>query len=235
MRSRSIPHRHWVQATLIVSAWCACSASTANEAPTPAAAPDNPCSTEKSVVVGGVIGGVFGRILGIPGGSRAGMVLSGTVAGLGCYEYNVRTLQSKTAAQADADYQKSNPAPTPEPVVVSYSAQAEAATAARGQPLKLSSVVELVDGAQQPVREVREELVISNPDGKPFGTASKPFVATTAGRFENTFEIKLPEKAAVGVYRLKTALFVNGAAASTRDLDVQLVWSGQDATLVALK
>lgn len=161
------------------------------------------------------------------------MVISGTVVGLGCYDYNVQTRQSKTAAQADADYLKTNPAPAPEPVVVSYSTQAETPTATRGQPLKLSSVVELVNGAQQPVREVREELVISNPDGKPFGTGSKPFIATTAGRFENSFEVKLPEKAAAGVYLLKTALYVNGVAALSRDVDVKLVWDGREAVLVA--
>ena len=231
MLTRSTDYSRFAGVVLVLSGCFAGSTSMAADAVPPP--PQNPCSVGKSAVAGGVLGGVFGRILGIPGGSRAGIAISGAAGGLGCYEYNVQTRQSKTAAEADADYLKSNAAPAPEPVVVSYSAQVEAPTVTRGQPLKLSSVVELVNGAQQPVREVREELVISNPDGKPFGTGSKPFVATTAGRFENTFEIKLPDKAATGVYLLKTALFVNGVPGSTRDLDVQLVWDGIDATLLA--
>lgn len=225
--------RRFSRAVVVLSAGFVGGAAMAADAA--AVPPQNPCSVENSAVVGGLLGGVFGRILGIPGGSRAGMVISGSVVGLGCYDYNVQTRQSKTAAQADADYLKSNPAPAAEPVVVSYSTQAEAPTATRGQPLRLSSVVELVNGAQQPVREVREELVISNPEGKPFGTGSKPFLATTAGRFENSFEVKLPEKAAVGVYLLKTALYVNGVASLSRDVDVKLVWDGREAMLVATR
>lgn len=233
MNLHLLKDRRLSRAIVLLSACSAGAAAVAADAATPP--PQNPCSVENSAVVGGLLGGVFGRILGIPGGSRAGMVISGSVVGLGCYDYNVQSRQSKTAAQADADYLKANPAPAAEPVVVSYSTQAETPTATRGQPLKLSSVVELVNGAQQPVREVREELVISNPDGKPFGTGSKPFVATTAGRFENSFEVKLPEKAAPGVYLLKTALYVNGAAALSRDVDVKLVWDGREAVLVAAR
>ena len=231
MFTRQTANRSFSCVVVLLSAWCVVSSSTA--ADTAASAPQNPCSTEASTVVGGVLGGMFGRILGIPGGSRAGALVSGAAAGLGCYEYNIRTKQSKTAAEADADYLKSNLVAAPEPVVVSYSTQTETPTATRGQPLKLSSVVELVNGSEKPVREVREELVISNPDGKPFGTGSKPFVATTAGRFENTFEVKLPEKAATGVYLLKTSLIVNGVTASARDLSVQLVMNGNTAKLLA--
>lgn len=84
-------------------------------------------------------------------------------------------------------------------------------------------------------RAVREELSIYNPDGAPFKTGSKPFSANSAGRCENSFEVKLPEGVSQGVYALKTHVYVNGKLAATRDLRTQVVWDGSSGVLVALR
>ena len=145
---------------------------------------------------------------------------------------NVQSRQTKTAAQADADYQRARGALPELPAVVAYS-PTMAGTVQRGQKFNINSSLEVVNVRNEPVREVREELVIYNPDGKQFGTSAKPFAASGSGRFENSFEVGLPANASQGVYALKTNVFVNGKPSASRDLRTQLVWNGTSGVLVA--
>ena len=77
----------------------------------------------------------------------------------------------------------------------------------------------------QPVRSVREELVVYTPDGNPIGNApsSKPFQAKTGGRYENAFELTLPQGVSQGQYAVKTDLFVNEQKVATRDMSAKVV------------
>jgi hypothetical protein len=211
----------------------ACAAPGGQNGQTGAATEEDPCSVGKSTVAGALAGALLGALLNGEKGARQGTLVGGVLGAATCVAINYNSRQTKSAAQADADYQKARGALPTEPTVVSYSAQLAAKSVHRGQPMKVNSSLEMVNGKTQPVREVREELVISNPDGTAFKSASKPFSAHTAGRYENSFEVKLPEGVSQGVYALKTNVYVNGKLAATRDLRTQVVWDGSSGVLLA--
>lgn len=211
----------------------ACAAPRGQGGQAGAAGEEDPCSVGKSAVAGAVAGAVLGALLNGKKGAAQGALAGGALGAAACVAINYKSRQTKSAAQADADYQKARGALPTEPAVVSYSPQLAANTVQRGQPMKVNSSLELVNGTTQPVREVREELAIFNPDGTAFKSGSKPFIANTAGRYENSFEVKLPEGVSQGVYALKTNVFVNGKLVATRDLRTQVVWDGRATVIVA--
>lgn len=211
----------------------ACAAPRGPGSSNTAVAEEDPCSLGKSAVVGALAGAVLGAMIGGKEGAGKGAIAGGALAAAACVAINVNSRQTKSAAQADADYQRARGRLPDEPSVVSYSPQLAAKSVQRGKPMKVESLLELVNGAKQPVREVREELAIFNPDGTQIKTGSKPFSASSAGRYENSFEVKLPEAAPQGRYALKTNVFVNGKLVATRDLQTQVVWDGRQGMLVA--
>lgn len=213
----------------------ACAAPRGQGRQTGASSDENPCSVGKSALAGAVAGAVFGALVNGAKGAGQGAVAGGALGAAACVAINYQSRQTKSAAQADVDYQRARGALPSEPTVVSYSPQLAANVVQRGQPMRVNSTLELVNGTTQSVREVREELAIFNPDGTAFKSGSKPFSANTAGRYENTFEVKLPEGVSQGVYALKTNVYVNGKLAATRDLHTQVVWNGNSGFVVALR
>ena len=211
----------------------ACAAPRGPGSQSSAAADEDPCSIGKSAVAGAVAGALLGAMVGGKKGAGQGAMAGGALAAAACVAVNFNSRQTKSGAQADADYQRARGGLPAEPSVVSYSSQLAAKSIQRGMPMKVESALELVNGASQPVREVREELAIFNPDGTQIKTGSKPFSASSAGRYENSFEVKLPEAAPQGRYALKTNVYVNGKLAATRDLQTQVVWNGSQGVLVA--
>lgn len=195
----------------------------------------DPCSVGTSAIVGVGIGAVLGALAGGKGGALKGGAIGGAVAAVACLAINVQSRQTKTAAQVDREYQQQQGALPREPSVVTYQSQLSAGSVQRGQPFHVNSVLELANGSTQQVQSVREELVVFNPDGSPFNVtpASKPFAASTGGRFENSFELQFPNGVSQGIYNLKTQLYVNNKLAATRDLRTQVVWDGERATVTA--
>jgi hypothetical protein len=197
------------------------------------AADDDPCSIGKSAVAGAVAGALLGALLNGKKGASQGALAGGALGAAACVAINHESRQTKSAAQADADYKKARGTLPTEPAVVSYSPQLAAKSVQRGQPMRVNSSLELVNGSTQAVRKVSEELAIFNPDGTEFKTGSKPFSANSAGRYENSFEVKLPDGVSQGVYALKTRVYVNGKLSAERDLRTQVVWDGSLGVLVA--
>ena len=190
-----------------------------------AAADEDPCSVGATAAAGAAVGALLGAFVNGKKGALQGAALGGGLAAAGCLAINVNSRQTKTAAQADRDYIRARGALPREPQVVSYTPQVSSATVKRGQPFKVNSVVELVNGSAQNVNDVREELVVLDPQGQPFKSGSKALASNskTGGRFENSFELTLPAGVSQGVYGVKTNLYVNGKLAATRDLRTQLV------------
>lgn len=186
---------------------------------------DDPCSVGATAAAGAAVGALLGGLISGKSGIVKGAAIGGGLAAAGCLAINVNSRQTKTAAQADRDYIRTRGALPREPQVVSYTPQVSAATVKRGQPFKVNSVVELVNGSAQNVNDVREELVVLDPQGQPFKSGSKALASNnkTGGRFENSFELTLPAGVSQGVYGVKTNLYVNGKLAATRDLRTQLV------------
>lgn len=200
------------------------------------AADEDPCSVGKSALVGAAVGAVLGAIVGgNRGGAIKGAALGTGVGVISCVAFNIKSQQTKTAAQAEQDYLRTKKELPSEPVITAYSSQLQRTSVRRGQPVNVNSTLELVNGRNQKVTEVREELVVFNPDGTPFKTGSKAFSSNSAGRYENTFELKLPQGAPQGEYALKTNVYVNGKMMATRDLRTQVVWNGTTGEVVAAR
>lgn len=195
---------------------------------------DDPCSVGTSAVAGAAVGALLGAVINGKNGALAGAAIGASVVGLGCYAFNVNSRQTKTAAQSDRDYLKARGTLPPEPQVVAYDSQV-GSTVERGKPFKVNSTVELVNGRTEPIREVREQLVLLDTKGQPVKNGTKPIETTnaSAGRYENSFELKLPDGVSQGVYPLQTNLYVNGKLAASRDLRTQVVIRENGATLVA--
>ena len=204
---------------------------------TQAATDEDPCSVGTSAAAGAAVGALLGALAGGKNGALKGAAIGGGLAAAGCLAINVNSRQTKTAAQADRDYIRARGALPREPQVVSYTPQLSASTVKRGQPFKVNSVVELVNGSAQSVNDVREELVVLDPQGQPFKSGSKALASNnkSGGRFENSFQLTFPEGVSQGVYGVRTNLYVNGKLAATRDLRTQLVMldadTGVDAQL----
>lgn len=182
------------------------------------------------------MGALLGAVINGKNGALAGAAIGAGVVGLGCYAFNVNSRQTKTAAQSDREYVKARGALPPEPQVVAYDSNV-GNTVERGKPFKVNSTVELVNGRNEPIREVREQLVLLDTKGQPVKNGTKPVETTnaSAGRYENSFELKLPEGVSQGVYPLQTNLYVNGKLAASRDLRTQVVINDDGAVLVATR
>lgn len=194
---------------------------------------DDPCGVGSSALTGAAAGALLGLLVDGRRGALRGAAAGGLVGAIGCVMVNSQSRQTRTAAQVDGDYVRARGRLPAQPQVVSYQPRLNDGMVQRGQPLMVTSVVELVNGATTPVREVREELVVFDQEGKPFKSGSKPLVNHTGGRFENSFELTLPKDASQGRYAMKTNLYVNGQLSASRDLSTQLVWNGESGVLVA--
>ena len=185
----------------------------------------DPCNTTSAAVGMGLLGAVLGAAVAGKEGAVMGAAMGGAIGYATCAAYNVQSVQRKTAQQVETQYRRDHGALPDQPTVVNYSAGISAPSVQRGQKFKVQSAVEVVDGSMQPVRSVREELVVYTPDGNPIGNApsSKPFEARTGGRYENAFELTLPQGVSQGQYAVKTDLFVNEQKVATRDMSAKVV------------
>lgn len=195
----------------------------------------DPCNVAGSAIAGALVGALIGGLSGNRTTALKGAAIGGALGAASCVAINVQSRQTKTAVQAEQDFRNLHPVVPSEPTLVFYDPRLSAGVVRRGQPFMVESALELVNGTDVLVREIREEIVVYDAGGKAINSGSKPFVASTAGRFENSFEIKLPTNAPQGVYSMQTRLYVNGKLAATRDLRSQVVRNGADVVLIALR
>lgn len=184
---------------------------------------EDPCSVGTTAVAGAAVGALLGALVNGKKGAVQGAALGGVVGALGCVAVNSNSRQTKTAAQADRDYVKSRGALPRDPQVVSYTPQMSSTVVKRGAPMVIKSTVELVNGSVTPITEVREEMVVFDTHGEQIRSKDKPLVNRSGGRFENSFELSLPQQAPQGLYTIKTNLYVNGKLMAKRDMSTQLV------------
>jgi hypothetical protein len=196
---------------------------------------EDPCSVGKSAVAGALVGALIGGLVKGRDGAIKGAVVGGTAGAIGCAAVNSNSRQTKSAAQVDQEYVKARGMLPSEPQLVSYNPKINSVVVQRGQPLKINSIVELVNGSTQPVRDVREELVIFDPQGEKVKNGTKSLQINSGGRFENSFEVTLPEGVSQGMYAMKTNLYVNGKLSATRNLQAQFVWQGEVGLMLAGK
>ena len=198
----------------------------------PKAADEDPCSVGNSALAGAAIGALLGGIAKGGKGALKGALAGGAIGAVGCLAINANSRQTRTAAQVDQDYIRTHRRLPADPQVVAYTPTI-ASTAQRGQPVQVNSTVELVNGSQNKVTEVREELQVFDQSGKQFMGHQKPVTNNSGGRFENSFVMTLPPSVSQGTYTMKTTLYVNGKVAASRNLQTQLVMNERGMIMIA--
>jgi hypothetical protein len=194
----------------------------------------DPCSVGQSAAAGAALGALIGGLAKGRKGALKGALAGGAIGAVGCLAINANSRQTRTAAQVDQAYIQSHNRLPAEPQVIAYTPSI-ANTAQRGQPVQVNSTVELVNGSQTRVSEVREELQVFDQSGKQFLGGQKPLVNKSGGRFENSFVMTLPESASQGMYTMKTTLYVNGRVSATRNLQTQLVMNEGRMIMIAAR
>lgn len=198
----------------------------------PKTANEDPCSVGQSALAGAALGALLGGLTKGGKGAVRGALAGGAIGAAGCLAINANSRQTRTAAQVEEAYIKTHSRLPAEPQLIAYTPSI-AGTAQRGQPVQVNSTVELVNGSQNRVTEVREELQVFDQSGKQFLNGQKPLVNTTSGRFENSFILTLPESVSQGTYTMKTTLYVNGKVSATRNLQTQLVINERGMIMLA--
>jgi hypothetical protein len=184
---------------------------------------DDPCNVAASVVGGALLGAIAGKIVGGKDSVMTGALVGGAGGAALCFSINLKSRQVRSASQVNQDYTRLHGALPREPVVDSYTALSATSTTQRGDWIRIDSVLEVTNGSTEPLRSVREEVVLLDPSAAPVRSNSKAFIAKSAGRYENSFEIKLPANAPQGRYSLQMKVFVNDKLVVTRDLYQQIV------------
>lgn len=191
---------------------------------------DDPCNPLALAIVGAGVGALAHK------NDRAkGAVVGGAVSALACLAINATTRQVKPSHTVEREYVQARGSLPPAPLLLNYSTSIQPAQAMRaGNPVQLQSNIEVVEGKNVPIREVREQIVLFDPDGKEFKRGEKIVSdsRTGAGQFQNTFSFTLPSQAPQGIYTAKTVVIVNNQPLRQNDSKVQIVLGPEAGTLV---
>jgi hypothetical protein len=181
----------------------------------------------------GVGGALLGRLISGKDGTAKG-ALAGLAA---CAVVEIVSRQTKNAAQVEQQYRASNQQPLPpEARIDSYATLLSPNGVAKaGDQIKIQSTIRAISGANEPVQEVRERLIAYAPTGEEFKRGEKKVNdAAGSGEYDNSFTLKLPQGAPEGVYKLKTEVYLNGRAASTKESNFQVADLGTGVRHVAM-
>lgn len=182
------------------------------------------CNPGVSAVIGALVGGALGAT------KNSAMAVKGAAAGaavaaLACMAVNARSRQTHDAATVEAEYRREHADTLPAvPTVTAYETSIEPGTRVMaGQNVEIRSNLKIVDGTQQHVSSVREELVLLDTNGKEFRRARKDVQSTAGGGYENSFSFTFPKGISQGIYSARTELLVNDQVAARSDEQLQLV------------
>lgn len=217
---------------LVVAALSAAVLAGCASAPKGGVSSDDPCNP----VVGAVVGGALGAILGGDKHRVQGTAVGAGLGALACVGYNYRAQQTKSAEQVSAEYrQKNNNALPATPTVTAYRTETRNASARGGDEVTVTSNIELVPGAKEPLKELREEFSIVDPNGTERSKIAKTPVAAgaTGGAFVSTLQFQFPKGVPAGAYQVQSRLFVNGKPAQTSSVKIQVAQASSGMLQVA--
>ena len=195
-------------------------------------ADSDPCN----LLVGGILGGVAGALLDRNRRGR-GAAVGAAVGALACVAVNAASKQTRTAQQVEEDYRKNNQGQLPpeDPVVQAYDVTVNPdAGVQAGEKLLVVSNITVVRSANQQVKEVKELLTLTGPDGKTRTAEKKASEQAGSGAYENTFSLTLPKGVSPGAYPVSTQLFVNGKVLAERNQELRVVAQGDALRFVLL-
>ena len=173
-----------------------------------------------TVVAGAVVGAIVGGLIAAATKNKAGQgaaigaAVGGGATAAYCFAFKSEAKQTKTAAQVENEYRQQTRGVLPDtPVVRNYSTSINPANGAvsKGGQLVIVSNAEVVNGANQRVEKVEEEIKLSR--GKEnFGTMKKEMPGKGGGYQVNT-TINVPDKFQDGAYALESRVLINGQPA----------------------
>lgn len=181
----------------------------------------DPCN----ILVGAVIGGLAGALLDRDKRGRGALIGAATGA-VACVAVNAVSRQTRTARQVEDDYRRTHQGQLPpnEPVVETYSTSLNPSnTVQSGERLRLLSSVTVVSGANEPVKQVKEVMTLTSPDGNTRTAEKIANEQPGSGAYENAFNLTLPKGVAPGAYPIRTQLYVNGKPLAERRHDLRVV------------
>jgi hypothetical protein len=182
------------------------------------------CNPGMSAALGAIVGGALGATRN---GATAvkGAVAGAAVGALACMAVNFHSRQTHDAATVEAEYKRKHANTLPAvPTVTAYETSVEPrAQVMAGQNVEVRSNLKIVDGTQQHVSSVREELVLLDTNGKEFRRVGKDVQSKAGGGYENSFSFAFPKGVSQGIYKMHTELLVNGQVAAHSGEQLQLV------------
>ncbi len=200
------------------------------QSPRRAAASEDSCNP----VVGAVIGGAAGALFGGDRHRAQGALLGAGLGALACVAYNYKASQTKTAQQVGDEYRKANHGELPPaPVVTAYRTETSRTTARGGDEVTVRSNIEVVPGAKEPLRELREEFVVVDPAGIERSKIAKMPAPAGGGAYVSTLQFTFPKGVPPGEYKVQSRLYVNGTAAKTSTVRIQVARRAVGDTAVA--
>lgn len=183
------------------------------------------CNAVTGAVAGAALGALVGGLTGNGGGKRAfeGAAIGAGAGAITCVAFNALSKQTRSSQQVSQDYEQQHRGQLPAtPVVTAYSMSVN--PAAGVQPGSTASVVSnmtVVDGATQPVGQIKEALTLSGPNGQMHhDKVVNP--SGGGGSYQNQFQITLPSGLEQGTYQVATQLYVNGQMLAERQQNLQV-------------
>lgn len=189
-------------------------------------------------VIGAVIGGILGGLIDSNRRGRGAAIGAGLGA-LACVAINAITKQTRTAEQVEADYRAKNEGSLPtETKVEGYNTTIiPSNTVQPGGKFQVISTIDVIQGTQVPIKEIRERVTLFRPDNTSQALGSLEKVATqkaASGTFENTFSFTFPQGVPQGSYPVQSVVYLNGQEVEKRTSQIQVVTLGTGA-LIALQ
>lgn len=184
----------------------------------------------------GAMGALVGAALGAGHNKEAaakGAIAGAAIAALSCLAINASSRQTQTAETVQAEYRQANAGVLPSvPTVLAYDTSIYPGNrVAAGQSVEIKSNLKLVDGTQQRISSVREDMILLGTDGREIKRVGKDVSSNlSGGGYENTFSFSFPSGVSQGVYGVRTELLVNGQVVGQNDEGLQLVIDYHPAT-----
>jgi len=182
---------------------------------------DDPCNP----VVGAVVGGALGALAGGDRHRARGAAIGAGLGALACIAVNYNSRQTRSAEQVGEDFRLRTGGELPaNPVVTAYSVQAARTDARAGDEVSLASAIEVVPGRIEPLKELREDFVIVDPNGVERSRLTKtPAPAgSRGGAFVSTLQFTFPKGVPAGTYQVQSRLFVNGKPAQASAVKIRV-------------
>lgn len=229
--SRATRTRRGLRRAAVALAVAAVLAGCANR-PKGGVSSEDPCNP----VVGAVVGGAVGMLIGGDRRRTEGALVGASLGALACVAYNYRSQQVKSADQVSAEYRsRNNNQLPPVPTITAYRTETRNPAARGGDDVVVTSNIELVPGAQEPLKELREEFAVIDPNGVERSKIAKTPVpaGSTGGAFVSTLQFQFPKGVPPGAYQVQSRLFVNGKPAQTSSVKIQVAQAADGSVPLA--